>query len=185
LIEQHLRQGGASAKDPDLSVQCGPLNFIASPWGRPVRYFLVIGCVSLSVCSLPSQAAVNFDVVGLSGATGTTRGLGPGLGADVHFNLGSSVPVINNEGRVAFGAFLTGAGVTDSNNRGMWSNGFGPLVNLAREGPGGPGPNVESDTYFTDFGFFNISDSGAIAFGVASAAPTRPASGRTRMDRSQ
>jgi hypothetical protein len=52
------------------------------------------------------------------------------------------LPALNVAGRTAFGAVLSGSGVNSDNERGMWSEGAGPLVLVAREGSQAPGaPN--------------------------------------------
>lgn len=48
-------------------------------------------------------------------------------------------PVIDGAGRVAFRALLTGPGVTDDNNEGIWAQRPGGLTLIAREGSPAPG----------------------------------------------
>lgn len=62
----------------------------------------------------------------------------PNTGAGVKF-FGFGNPVINHAGQVAFNAILTGAGVTNANNIGIWSTGSGTLALVARTGDPAPG----------------------------------------------
>ena len=60
----------------------------------------------------------------------------PGMPVGVNFaGFDSVVPVLNGEGQAAFKGWLTGAGVTASNNRGIWAeDASGVLTLIAREG---------------------------------------------------
>jgi hypothetical protein len=66
----------------------------------------------------------------------------PGTSEDVIFRKLYSA-VINSDGKTAFGATLTGVGVDSGqyslNNQGIWSEGFGSLALVAREGDQAPG----------------------------------------------
>jgi hypothetical protein len=88
----------------------------------------------------------------------------PGMPSGVNYSgFGLSRFVLNNAGHTAFYGFLTGSGVDDSNNQGIWSEGSGSLALVARSGSQAPGtPNG------VNFGGFNTSavlnDAGQTAF---------------------
>lgn len=67
----------------------------------------------------------------------------PGTPAGITFS-GTASPALNAAGRTGFKAFLTGTGVTDKNNEGVWSEGVSGLRLIARAGDAAPGtgPNV-------------------------------------------
>jgi hypothetical protein len=63
----------------------------------------------------------------------------PGTATGVNF-ASFGFPVLNGAGQIAFSGVLTGAGVTDENDRGIWSEGGGTgLALVAREGIQAPG----------------------------------------------
>jgi hypothetical protein len=62
----------------------------------------------------------------------------PGTSSGVNYSFFNS-PVLNSTGQVAFFGFLTGTGVTASNDSGIWSEGSGTLALVAREGNVAPG----------------------------------------------
>ncbi|HYO23433.1 MAG TPA: choice-of-anchor tandem repeat NxxGxxAF-containing protein [Lacipirellulaceae bacterium] len=83
------------------------------------------------------------------------------------FGPGANVrPVINASGRTAFSASLrmSGGGVTETNNSGIWSDGSGTLALVAREGSQAPG--TPAGSRFGDFAGWApvINSSGRIAF---------------------
>ncbi|QEG34570.1 DUF7453 family protein [Bythopirellula goksoeyrii] len=68
-------------------------------------------------------------------------------------NLGiSSVPVLNAAGQTAFFGVLTGPGVNGLSNTGIYSEGRGPLTEVARAGNPAPGasPGVVFSSFFSD-----------------------------------
>ena len=75
-------------------------------------------------------------------------------------------PVLNGAGQTAFVADLTGTGVDDSNDLGIWSEGGGNGLSLiARTGDAAPG--TSSGVNFSDFGFVSnlvLNGSGQTAF---------------------
>ncbi len=76
----------------------------------------------------------------------------PAPGTDGANFGGLSLPVINGAGRTAFSGILqTGGPVDSSNDSGIWSEGFGTLELVAREGA--PAPGIEG----TNFGHFLFS----------------------------
>jgi hypothetical protein len=90
-------------------------------------------------------------------------GPGPNVGTGVNFSsLGG--PVLNSAGAVAFGGTLTGTGVLAGNDGGIWSTVGGTLAVVAREGGGGPGPNVGAGVNFSSLGSPVINAAGEIAF---------------------
>ena len=50
-----------------------------------------------------------------------------------------NIPLFNGAGQTAFVSFLTGPGVDNTNDRGIWSGGSGSLGLVAREGAAAPG----------------------------------------------
>ena len=72
----------------------------------------------------------------------------PGTAPHAVFGIFLGDPVIDGAGHSAFLARLTGQGVDDSNNDGLWSEGSGSLALLVREGDQAPGlpPGVLFDT---------------------------------------
>ena len=88
----------------------------------------------------------------------------PGTSGGVSFSSSPfSAPVLNNAGQTAFGGRLTGtAGVNDTNDRGIWSEGGGNgLVLVARSGNVAPGT---SGGNFLSFGNPVLNDAGQSAF---------------------
>jgi hypothetical protein len=101
------------------------------------------------------------NVVAREGAAGP----GPNVGAGVSFSSFISRPVLNDLGRVAFTANLTGSGINPGNANGLWSNVGGSLAVVARAGTGGPGPNAGPGVYFsTIFPYVQMNSSGNVAF---------------------
>ena len=67
----------------------------------------------------------------------------PGTAIGVNFSSMNYEPVLNGAGQVAYFAGLTGTGVTNDNNSGIWSEGGGGgLALVAREGDQAPGTPV-------------------------------------------
>jgi hypothetical protein len=65
-------------------------------------------------------------------------GLGPNLGAGLHFSQFFR-PFINSAGQITFRATLTGSGVTTANDNGIWTTtAAGPLACVVREGDSAP-----------------------------------------------
>jgi hypothetical protein len=105
-----------------------------------------------------------------------TSALGPSVGDGIVFdglgtNSSGSVSIngvgkvyLNDAGKVAFSALLTGTSVTSSNDTGIWTTASGSLAVVARTGTQGPGPNVESGRYFTLIGRPNLNSAGKVAF---------------------
>jgi hypothetical protein len=62
----------------------------------------------------------------------------PGVGAGVTFS-GVGGPVLNDHGRVLFSASVSGPGITDDNDGGIWSDRSGALELVARHGSAAPG----------------------------------------------
>ena len=80
-------------------------------------------------------------------------------------------PVINNQGEVAFDAFVAGPGLTNANNRAIFSNGAGgPLRIVARTGDVVPslGPNDLFGSFSTNL---VINDAGQTAFAAGFESP--------------
>ena len=77
----------------------------------------------------------------------------PGTGTNVVY-IAFNDPVLNAAGQTAFFAFITGSGVTDSNNSGIWFEPAGTLGSprlVAREGDAAPG--TDTGVVYSDFVF--------------------------------
>jgi hypothetical protein len=94
----------------------------------------------------------------------------PGTSAGVTFDWLESdyYPPINNADKTIFEALLTGPGVTNTNNAGLWSDASGSLSLLARAGD--PTPGMHGVT-FTAFSAPLLNNSGQAAF-IGSLAGT-------------
>jgi hypothetical protein len=70
------------------------------------------------------------------------------------------LPIQYSIAKVAFGAILTGSGISSINNLGLWTNVSGPLTVVARSGSEGPGPNVGAGVNFSGYSdpAFNDAD---------------------------
>ena len=72
------------------------------------------------------------------------------------------IPVINSAGQTAFSGTLTGTGISESNNGGVWSEGGGSGLELvAREGDAAPGT---SGALFSGFRDVVLNDAGQTGF---------------------
>jgi hypothetical protein len=69
---------------------------------------------------------------------------------------------INDAGRTTFGADLVGTGVNTTNNNGIWSEGSGTLVLIARKGSAAPG--TPAGVNFGDVDFPVLNGAGHVAF---------------------
>ena len=91
----------------------------------------------------------------------------PGTDTGVNFS-GLGAPVLNNAGKTAFQASLTGTGVVAmTNDAGIWSEGFGSLALVARTGNHAPG--TPGGVNFSGFGFAQpaLNDAGQTAFAAS------------------
>jgi len=79
-------------------------------------------------------------------------------------NFGDSSVLQNDLGQTAFVATISGTGVDNTNNLGIWSEGFGPLGLVARNGE--HAPSTSSGVNFGPFGFSDLAfnSSGQTAF---------------------
>lgn len=85
----------------------------------------------------------------------------PGTPAGVYFHS-LEHPLLNGAGRTAFYGTLTGAGVDDANDEGIWSEGFGTLDLVAREGSHAPG--TYADVVFSSLDEPVLNGAGPTAF---------------------
>ncbi|TWU27403.1 beta strand repeat-containing protein [Bythopirellula polymerisocia] len=108
-------------------------------------------------------AGVQYNSIALSGAGGTSLGLGPNLGSGVNFS-GFGFPAINASGEVAFHGIVSGTGVDTLNNLGIFTNVGGTLGVVARTGDAGPGPNLGSGVNFSSVSEPVLNASGEVAF---------------------
>jgi hypothetical protein len=75
---------------------------------------------------------------------------------------GASYPVLNDDGQIAFGSYLTGNGVDSTNELGIWSDGAGALALVARTGSHAPG--TTDGVNFFDLHFPSLNSAGQTAF---------------------
>ncbi len=75
--------------------------------------------------------------------------------------LGLNVPTLNAGGETAFRGLLSGPGITDENERGLWSGSDDGLSLVAREGQAAPG--TPAGTVFDRFGLPTLSAAGRVA----------------------
>jgi len=87
----------------------------------------------------------------------------PGTGPGVVYDLfsGSSL-MLNGAGQTAFRSLLTGTGVDDTNDSGIWSEGGGSLALVARSGDAAPG--TEPGVVYDVFGRNSLNGAGQTAF---------------------
>ena len=108
-----------------------------------------------------SEGSGSLGLVARSGAPA------PGTPSGVTFReflfLSTAPVAFNNAGQTAFRAWLTGDGVDDSNEVGIWSEGSGSLELVARQGS--PAPGTPGGVNFGGFGaWFVLNDAGQTAF---------------------
>ncbi len=84
-----------------------------------------------------SESTGSLALVAREGEQAAGQPAGVTYGGSFVFTLGT--PGLNNAGQVAFLTRLTGGGVTDANNGGIWSDASGSLGPVAREGDQAPG----------------------------------------------
>ena len=82
-------------------------------------------------------------------------------GATGAFYSSFTDPLINDSGDTLFSAFLTGAGVDSTNDRGIWLEGTGSLALVVREGDIAPGAGSAEYRFF---GTTVLNDGGQTAF---------------------
>jgi hypothetical protein len=120
----------------------------------------------LWLISAPSTAhAATLRTVALSGQQA------PGAPGEINYG-GFRAPVLNDAGQTAFHATLTGSGVDEMNDEGIWSEGSGTLALVARKGSQAPGApsGVNFGPFADDVGGRSIAwspvlnDAGQIAF---------------------
>jgi hypothetical protein len=107
--------------------------------------------------------ATSYNPIALSGSTGINLGLGPGLGADVHFDLFDN-PILNSNGEIAFISTLAGSDTSASNNLGLWNSANGSLNAVARTGSVGPGPGIEGGVSFAVLDDPVLNNEGKVSF---------------------
>ncbi len=102
-----------------------------NPRGDTMSYSRLVMIACLLTTGSVTLASVPIQTVVLSGDPV------PGVPSGATFNS-FWVPVINNNGIVATTAYLTGTGITSSNDEGIWIGGIGSLELAAREGQSAP-----------------------------------------------
>ncbi|MCI0335644.1 MAG: hypothetical protein L0228_20740 [Planctomycetes bacterium] len=85
----------------------------------------------------------------------------PGTSSGVNY-LAFTEPVLNGAGQTAFYALLTGSGVDNTNDQGIWSEGSGTLDLVARKGSQAPG--TPTGVNFGGFNFPVLNAAGETAF---------------------
>jgi T5SS/PEP-CTERM-associated repeat protein len=121
--------------------------------------------------SFVSIAEAAIRTVALSGQPAPDTAAGVNYSSfDPYYIVGGAVargPVINDAGRTAFRANLTGSGVDAANNQGIWSEGSGSLQMVARTGSEAPGmPYGMNFARRSDVELFTpvLNDAGQTAF---------------------
>jgi uncharacterized protein YjbI with pentapeptide repeats len=113
-----------------------------------------------------SQGSGNLALVARDGnpARGTPNGVN--LSFAVLRDFFPGLPKLNDAGQVAFLANVTGEGVDNTNDWGMWSQTNGNLEIVARGGNPAPGlpDGVNYDSFFFQGGFNNAGQSAFFAF---------------------
>src|SRR5437588_13130969 len=89
---------------------------------------IFLGCAFILLATTPNPSvASGIRTVALSGSNA------PGTIGDTKFSAFNS-PVINDAGQVVFRTVLSGTDVNSTNNEGLWSDGSGNLLPVARRG---------------------------------------------------
>ncbi len=86
----------------------------------------------------------------------------PGTSSETHFS-GFGSPVLNDMGQTAFSGVLTGMGVDNSNDRGIWSEGGSNGLTLVARA-GNAAPDTTSGVNFFGFGTPVLNGAGQTAF---------------------
>lgn len=94
----------------------------------------VIAILIIAIMSSAAIADEDFRTVAITGDQ--VPGAAPGVTFSTFVNRGG---VINSSGRVAFVARLTGLGVTNTNDIGIYREGIGTLAEVVRDGDPVPG----------------------------------------------
>ncbi|MEO0587065.1 MAG: choice-of-anchor tandem repeat NxxGxxAF-containing protein [Planctomycetota bacterium] len=124
------------------------------PSARPA-----ISAFALSLALTATPATADFTTVVLTGEQA------PNAAPGVVFR-GLSAPVLNSAGETAFLASVTGPGVDQSNDSGIYSQGTGTLNHVAREGDQAPG--AAQGVVFSQFSTVPaLNAAGQTAFGAA------------------
>lgn len=97
------------------------------------RIWLFLSLATVSIFPLASRAAVPVRSVVVTGQPA------PGAGDGVLFTDNTSLPALNQSGRVTFTVLLAGAGVTNQNDGSVWAENAAGLTLIAREGSRAPG----------------------------------------------
>ena len=132
---------------------------LLQPPGRTIvkRLTFVLCLVCTLLISTVAHAAT-VRTVALSGQHA------PGAPDGVNYATGFTSPTLNDAGRTAFHATLAGSGVDETNNQGIWSEGFGSLALVARRGS--PAPDMSSGISFGELTlpYVVLNNSGQTAF---------------------
>jgi hypothetical protein len=98
-----------------------------------VAYLTGPGVDSANASGIWSQGSGSLALIARSGSQA------PGTPSGVTFDYFASLPRLNNNGQTAFLASLSGGGVDNTDNRGIWSERLGSLALVARSGYQAPG----------------------------------------------
>jgi len=124
-----------------------------------------------------AHGALSIRTVVLTGEQ--APGAAPGVVFEQFNNvIGSNDPIINNAGQVVFGGQLSGPGIDNSNQRGLWSEAGGSGLGLvARHGE--PAPGAGPGVVFSFLAPPVLNDAGQVAFRSEIAGPGIDASNGT------
>ncbi len=138
-------EGGGSL---DLAVRTGNVapgtsadfSFLSSPDFNGAGQVAFWGELTGSGVTSNNNRGIWSEGSGALALVARTGDLAPGTSADFSLLIN---PVLNGAGQTAFTGFLSGAGVSSSNDRGIWSEEGGSLDLIARKGSGAPGTSAD------------------------------------------
>ena len=123
-------------------------------WDRTMlRHFFVCLIVLLCILRCAVSIASDFKVIALTGSSA------PGGPGTQFASLG--LPLLNDVGRTAFTAQLSGPTVDSLNQQGIWSDRSGAMSMIVRTGQAAPGTTASFKSVMGDMTFNNH---GQIAF---------------------
>lgn len=122
-----------------------------------------IGSISGAGIDVTNDDGIWSEGNGTLALVARTGDQAPGAPDGVEFSrFAVSMPLLNANGQTAFIADLTGTGVNESNESGIWSENSGSLALVARAGD--PAPGTAGDAIFGSFSLLNVNSAGQTAF---------------------
>jgi hypothetical protein len=159
------RTGSAAPGAPDgVNFGLNPALELFTPLLNSAGQTAFYGGLTDGSVGIWSEGSGSLALVARDGiqAPGTPAGVNHSF-AVVRDFLWADLPKLNNAGQTAFWANVTGNGVDNTNDWGVWSEGSGSLALVARSGSPAPGApeSVNYDSFFIQSGF---NDAGQTAF---------------------